>query len=177
MLITILVIVAVVIVLFTIIVSSRPAEFAVTRTGTIAAPPAAVFPHVNSLRKWEAWSPWAKIDPNAKYTYEGPAEGVGSVMSWDGNNKVGAGRMTITESKPSELVRLRLEFLRPMRQTNTAEFTFRSEANQTVVVWTMTGRNGFAGKLFGMIVDCEKMVGRDFEKGLASLKGVVEGSK
>jgi len=160
--------------LLVIIVACRPAEFAITRSADIAVSPETIFPQVNTLRNWEAWSPWAKLDPNVKNTYSGPESGVGSVMGWNGNKKVGAGQMTIIESKPAELLRIRLEFYRPMRAVNTAEFTFKPEGEGTHVTWTMSGKNNFMGKLFHMIMDIDKMVGKDFEKGLASLKGVVE---
>src|ERR1700757_2704122 len=99
---TILIAIVAVIVVFLIIVATRPSDFRVTRSATMAAPPDAVFPHVNELRKWEAWSPWVKLDPNAKSSFTGPAAGVGAAMSWAGNSQVGEGKMTITESRPNE---------------------------------------------------------------------------
>ena len=161
--------------LFIIVVTGQPDEFTVSRSAKISAPPEKVFPHVNDLHQWEAWSPWAKLDPNVKNTYEGPASGVGTAMAWSGNNKVGMGKMTITESKPGETVGLRLEFEKPMKATNAVEFGFKPEGGQTVVVWSMTGKNSFAGKLFGLLMNCEKMCGGMFEKGLSSLKTVAEG--
>src|SRR6185437_9861574 len=104
----ILIAVAVVVVLFIVIVATRPSDFRVTRTGRINAPPDVVFANVNTLRNWEAWSPWAKMDPNAKSTYSGPESGPGSSMAWSGNNKVGAGRMTITDVKPNEVIHMKL---------------------------------------------------------------------
>jgi hypothetical protein len=157
--------------LFAIVIAGRPDEFVISRSALIAASPDRVFSHVNELKKWEDWSPWAKIDPNAKSTFEGPAAGIGSSMAWDGNNKVGAGKMTIVESQPSSLVGIRLEFLRPFQATNAAEFNFRPDAAQTLVTWSMTGKNNFFFKVF---MDCDAMVGKDFEKGLASLKAVAE---
>jgi hypothetical protein len=130
---------------------------------------------VNDLRKWEEWSPWAKIDPACRMSYDGPpAGGVGQIMAWDGNKQVGAGRMTITESRPAELVRFKLEFLRPFVATNTAEFTFVPKGEQTEVTWSMSGNKNFMFKAFGLISDMDKMVGKDFEKGLAQMKAVVE---
>jgi hypothetical protein len=157
-----------------IIVAGQPDEFIVSRSAKISASPENVFPHVNDLHKWQAWSPWAKLDPNAKNTFEGPTAGAGSSMAWNGNNKVGSGKMTITDSKPSEMVRFRLEFLRPMTATNTAEFTFRSDSGQTLVNWTMAGKNSTGGKLFGLLMNCEKMCGDQFLQGLANLKKVAE---
>jgi hypothetical protein len=166
--------VAVIVLLFIIVIAGRPDEFVVSRATRISAPPDKVFPRVSELRKWEDWSPWAKLDPDAKSTFEGPAAGVGSAMSWDGNKKVGAGKMTIIESRPSDLVRIRLEFLRPFQATNTAEFNFKPESAQTLVTWSMRGKNNLFFKAFSLLMNCDDMVGKDFEKGLASLKAVAE---
>lgn len=155
-------------------VATRPADYKITRTATISAPPAAVFARVNDLTQWEAWSPWAKIDPAMKSTLEGPPAGVGAIYRWVGNSDVGEGSMTITESRPSELVRFRLEFLKPMAATSAAEFKFQPGGEQTVVTWSMTGKNGFLEKAFCVFVDMDKMVGADFEKGLAQLKALLE---
>lgn len=165
---------AIVGILFIVVIAGQPDEFAVTRFGKISAPQEKAFPHVNELKKWDAWSPWAKLDPNAKSAFEGPDAGVGAAMSWSGNNKVGEGRMTITESATSSLIRFRLEFLRPFKATNTAEFVFASQGGQTLVTWSMSGKNSFFSKVFSLLVDCEKMIGKDYDKGLANLKEVVE---
>jgi uncharacterized protein YndB with AHSA1/START domain len=159
---------------FLVVVALQPSEFSVTRTAAIAAPPQAVFPHVNEIRKWEAWSPWAKIDPNAKNTFEGPPTGKGAAMAWDGNRKVGQGRMTITESRPNELVRFQLEFYKPMAGTSTVEFTFQSAGRQTTVTWSMSGKNSFLAKAICLFLSMDKMVGGQFETGLASMKAIVE---
>ena len=160
--------------LLIIVAATRPDEFTVTRSAKFAAPPEEVFPHVNDLHKWEAWSPWAKLDPNAKNSFAGPAAGVGAAMAWEGNCKVGVGRMTITESRPCELIRFRLEFIKPMQATNMAEFSFKPDNNQTVITWTMSGKNNFVGKIFGLFMNCDKMIGGQFDKGLATLKSVAE---
>lgn len=165
---------AVAIAVFLVVVALQPSHFSITRSTTIAAAPAAVFPHVNELRKWEAWSPWARLDPNMKATYRGPAAGVGAESAWAGNNEVGEGSMTITESRAGERVRFRLDFVKPMAGTAAAEFTFQPQGNQTVVAWTMSGENSFVCKAIGMFVNCDKMVGEQFEKGLAQLKTVAE---
>src|SRR3954470_9739612 len=99
---------AVIIAAFAAYVATRPDEFRLARTATIAAPPSAIFPHINDLRQWEAWSPWAKLDPNAKNEFGGPAAGAGAYMHWSGNNKIGEGKMTITESRPNEFIQFRL---------------------------------------------------------------------
>jgi hypothetical protein len=168
---------ALVAILLIVSIAGQPDEFKVVRTASIAAPPDKVFPHVNNLHKWEDWSPWAKLDPNAKNTFAGPDAAVGAAMSWSGNNKVGEGKMTITESAPSSLIQLRLEFLRPFKATNSVEFTLAPRGPQTFVTWTMFGKNNFPGKIFGLFVNCEQMCGKDFEKGLASLKAIAETTK
>ena len=161
-------------ILIFILIAGQPNEFIVTRAATFAAPPDQIFPHVNDLHLWKAWSPWAKLDPNAKSTFSGADAGTGAAMAWDGNGKVGTGKMTITASQPGESVRFRLEFQKPMQATNTAEFTFRPAGNQTVVTWTMQGQCNLTGKIFGLFMNCEKMCGSQFEQGLASLKSLTE---
>jgi hypothetical protein len=173
----ILIIAAIAVIIFIIVAAMQPSDFRVTRTGTISGPASAVFAHVNDLQKWDAWSPWAKLDPEAKNSFEGPASGTGAIMRWIGNNKVGQGSMTITESRPDEFIRFKLEFLKPFAATNTAEFTFNSENNQTTVTWSMYGKNNFMSKAMGLIMNCDKMVGGQFEKGLAALKSVVEAAR
>jgi len=168
--------VAAVVVVLAVVIALQPAAFRLSRSGTITAPPSAVFDEVNDLRRWEAWSPWAKIDPACKMTYEGAPSGVGAIVSWSGNNKVGEGRMTIIDSRPEERIRIKLDFFRPFKATNTAEFTFTPRVDQTEVTWTMTGDRNFMCKGFSLICDMDKMVGKDFEKGLTQLKSVVESS-
>lgn len=160
--------------LFAGVVALQPADFRITRSATFAAPVATVFAQVNDLHKWEAWSPWAKLDPQMKQTYEGASAGVGAMTSWAGNDEVGEGRMTITESRPDQSIRIKLEFIKPFTATNTAEFDFKPEGAQTTVTWSMSGTNNFVSKAFGLFMNVEKMVGTDFEKGLANLKKVVE---
>jgi hypothetical protein len=174
MILKILIGLAVVIGLLAAFVATRPAEFSVARSATFAAPAPAVFAQVNELKKWEAWSPWAKKDPNAKSTYAGPAAGKDASMSWAGNNDVGEGRMTIMESRPDELVRFKLEFFKPFAATNEATFAFKPEGGGTSVTWTMTGTNNFIGKAMCLFFDMDRMVGGDFEKGLEGIKGIVE---
>src|SRR5262245_5336012 len=111
-----------------IVVASRPSDFRYARSTSIAAPASAVFPHVNDFRKMDVWSPWLKMDPKVKVTHEGAAAGVGAVENWDGDRNIGAGRMTIVESRLNELIRLKLEFFRPFAGTNTGEFTFEPQA-------------------------------------------------
>jgi hypothetical protein len=161
-------------ILFIVIIAGMPNEFVLMRSAKISAPPEKIFPYVNDLHKWDAWSPWAKLDANAKYNFEGPPTGPGSSMSWDGNKKIGAGKMTITESQPSTFIRFRLEFLRPFAATNIAEFVIQPMGSQTNVAWSMIGKTNFGFKMFGLFVNCDDMAGRDFERGLASLKSLTE---
>src|SRR4051812_11831540 len=174
MLIPTLGIIAALVLIFVIVVAMQPSSFRVVRSTTIAAPATAVFVRVNDLHEWEAWSPWQKIDPNMTQTYEGPPAGPGASMTWSGDKKVGEGRMTITDSRTDELVRLRLEFLRPFKATNAVEFTLQPQADQTLVTWAMTGERNFFFKAFGLFMSMDKMVGGDFERGLAQLKSVTE---
>jgi uncharacterized protein YndB with AHSA1/START domain len=165
---------ALIVVILVIVVWTRPSEFRVARSATIAAPPNAVFAQVNAFHNWPAWNPWATLDPAMKETYEGPTAGPGAVYTWAGNNNVGTGRMTLVESRPSERIRITLEFFRPFAATNTAEVTFRPEGNGTLVTWTMSGRNTFMAKAMCLVVNMDRMVGGQFEKGLAQMKSVVE---
>ncbi len=174
MIVKILSAVAVVLLVLVVFIALRPADFRVSRSTTIAAPASAIFSRVNDLHQWEAWSPWAKIDPAMKVSYEGPATGVGSSYVWSGNNEAGEGRSTITESRMSELVRFKLEMKRPFVGSNDVEFAFRPVGEQTVVTWSMAGKNNFMSKAAGLFMDCEKMCGDQFDQGLAQLKGLVE---
>lgn len=159
---------------FVVVVSLQPAQFRVERSITVSAPANTVFAQVNDFRNWDAWSPWAKLDPDAKFSFEGPSSGVGAVFKWSGNDKIGEGSNTITESRPGELVRISLVFIRPFEDTSTAEFSFKPDGENTVVTWSMFGENNFISKAFCLFMDMDKMVGGDFEKGLASLKAVSE---
>jgi len=156
-----------------IIVALRPADFRVERSATLAAPAMALFEQVNDHRKFAVWNPFMKLDPNVKNTYSGPDSGVGAACSWEGNSKIGAGSATIIESKPGELVRQRMDWKRPMEGTSTVEFTFKPDGDKTVVTWAMYGKNNFMGKLVGLFINCEKMVGPQFEQGLDNLGKVV----
>jgi carbon monoxide dehydrogenase subunit G len=170
----ILIALAAIVAVFVVIVALQPAEFRVARSATISAPSETVFAQVNDFHNWTAWSPWAKLDPAMKQTYEGAPAGTGAVSTWAGNKDVGEGRMTIIESRPSELIRIKLEFFKPFAATNTAEFTFKPAGDQTAVTWSMAGEKNFMAKAFGLFMNMDKMIGDDFEKGLANLKSVTE---
>jgi uncharacterized protein YndB with AHSA1/START domain len=169
--------VAVLVLAFVAYVALQPSDFRVTRSATIQAPAADVFTHVNDLHKWQDWSPWAKLDPAAKATFEGPPAGPGAIFKWDGNSQVGAGTMTVTDSRPGELVRLKLDFVKPMAGTSTTELTFKPQGNQTTVTWAMFGQNDFVSRAICMFMNQDKMVGGAFEQGLANMKAIVEGAR
>lgn len=173
----ILIAVAVVVLVFVVVVAMQPSEYRIARSTTIAAPAEAVFAHVNDFHEWEAWSPWAKLDPNAKNSFEGAAQGEGAIFRWAGNSEVGEGSMAILESRPGELVRIRLDFIKPFKDTATAEFTFEPTDDQTKATWSMFGMNNFLSKMFCLFMNMDKMVGGEFEKGLASLKAAVESER
>jgi hypothetical protein len=168
---------AVVVIALVIIIAMQPSEFSVVRSATISAPPSEVFPLVNDFHNWNAWSPWAKLDPAMKQTYDGAPAGTGAIYTWTGNSQVGEGRMTITESRPSDLVLINLEFIRPFKATNITEFTFKPGGEQTTVTWNMSGKKNFIFKAFGLFMSMDKMVGTDFEKGLGQMKSVAEAKK
>jgi hypothetical protein len=170
-----LIAVAVIVALLVAAIAMQPSEFRVTRTASIAAAPAEIFPLINDFHNWDRWSPWAKLDPNMKTTYAGAPAGVGAVYSWVGNSDVGEGRMTITESQPTEKVGLRLEFLKPFAATSTTEFTLKPGGNATKVEWTTYGPCDFMSKAFSLFMGgMDKMMGPDFEKGLAQMKAAAE---
>jgi hypothetical protein len=160
---------------FAIVVHLQPADFRVERTATVAAPAPDVFTHVNDLHKWDAWSPWAKLDPNAKVGFEGAPEGKGAVFTWSGNDQVGEGRMTVADSRPNELVSLKVDFVKPFAGSSASEFTFKPEGEQTAVTWTMSGEHdSFIAKAMCLVMNGQKMMGGEMEKGLAQLKAVAE---
>lgn len=166
----------VIVVVLVVIVALQPADFRVARSTLVSAPPPAVFAQVNDFHKWNAWNPWGKIDPSMKQSYEGAPAGPGAVYTWTGNKEVGEGRMTITDSRPSDLVRVKLEFFKPFAATNTAEFTFVPEGNQTRVTWSMFGEKNFMAKAIHLFINMDKMIGGQFEKGLVDMKAAAEGA-
>jgi uncharacterized protein YndB with AHSA1/START domain len=156
--------------LFAVYVSTRPAAFRIARSLTIPASPATLHAMIRDLKRWEAWSPWDKIDPKLQRTYEGAAEGVGATYRWLGNKNVGEGHMTITDVEPDARVTLDLEFLKPFPARNVTTFTLTPAGEGTEVTWSMEGNNNFVAKAFGVFMNMDKMVGKDFEKGLAAMR-------
>lgn len=157
-------------------VAMQPAAYTVTRSAVMAAPPAAVFPHIDDFRKWNAWSPWAGKDPNARTVYSDPAAGVGATFAWSGNKEIGEGRMTIVDSKPAERVAIRLDLVKPHQGSSGVVLALTPEGSGTRVTWTLNGENGFFDRAVLMMVGIklDEMIGADYEKGLANLKAVVE---
>jgi Polyketide cyclase / dehydrase and lipid transport len=159
---------------FLVVVAMRPAAFRIERSLVASAPPEQIFAHVEDFRRWAAWSPWEKMDPHMQKTFSGATSGPGASYAWLGNRKVGEGRMTIERAtRPSE-IRIELEFIKPWQATNLTTFSFEPTEAGTKVTWAMDGRNKFAAKAAGLFMDIDKLVGADFERGLAALKSLVE---
>jgi carbon monoxide dehydrogenase subunit G len=157
-----------------VVVATQPEEFQVTRTTSVKARPDVVFDQINDFHNWDKWSPWAKLDPNMKTTYSGAQSGVGSSYAWVGNDDVGEGKMTVIESRPGEQVKIDLDFIKPFAAKNLTEFSLKPDGDNTQVTWAMTGKKNFVSKAFCLVMDMDKMVGGDFERGLAQMKTVVE---
>lgn len=156
---------------FVIIVALQPAEYHVERSATIEAPPEVVFEQVDSFRNWENWSPWLDRDPDAEGSFDGPERGEGAIFEWSGNREIGAGRMTITESRAREYIEIKLEFFEPYESQTTTAFAFSETDNgATEVTWSMSGENNFISKAIALFVDFEEMVGQDYERGLVLLE-------
>jgi len=163
----------VVIVGLLVVIAMQSEDMKVTRSAMIQASSDKVFAQVNDFHNWDAWSPWAKLDPNMKTTYSGAPSGVGSSYAWTGNDEVGEGKMTITKSQPDQIL-IDLDFIKPFAAKNLTTFDLKPEGLSTNVTWTMTGKKNFLMKGFCLVMDMDKLVGADFEKGLAQMKTVVE---
>lgn len=160
-----------------VVVALQPAEFGIQRSTRIAAPADKIFPLVNDLRAWDTWSPWSKLDPNAQVTLSEPAVGKGAKISWNGNDQVGEGSMTVVESRPAELVALEQTFVRPMPGTAQFAYEFAPQGpggTETEVTLRMSGKNGFLGKAMCLVMNMEAMLGPNFEEALANLKRLAE---
>jgi uncharacterized protein YndB with AHSA1/START domain len=165
---------AAIVVVFGAVVAMQPSEFRVARSATIAASAPIVFAQVNDFKKWRTWSPYDRLDPAMKKTYEGAPAGTGASYAWIGNSQAGEGRATITESRPNDLIRIKLDFVKPFDGTAFAEFAFKPEGERTTVEWSLSGGNSFLAKAVHLFMDMDKMVGGQFEDGLTQLKSVVE---
>ncbi len=167
-------IVTLAIVVVLVIASTKPGTFRVQRSAAIQAPPEKIFACLNDFHRWPSWSPWEKMDPAMQRTHAGAESGKGAVYSWKGNKKVGEGRMEIVESAAPSRLLIKLDFLIPFEAHNTAEFTLAAQGNSTTVTWAMTGPQPFMFKVMTVFMNMDKMVGKDFETGLANLKAVAE---
>ena len=165
---------AVLIVVFLIVVTTRPETFEIKRSLLINAPAEVIYDQVDDFRSWSAWSPWEKMDPAMKRTFNEVPSGVGAGYHWVGNKDVGEGSMKITDVKPNEHVGLDLNFIAPFEAKNRTDLDLVPSGAGTTVTWTMSGKNNFMAKAMGMFMDMDKMVGPDFEKGLASMKTIAE---
>ena len=154
--------------------ATRPDELRVQRTLAIKAPPEKIFPYVNDLKAWAAWSPYEKKDPAMARTFGSVTAGKGAVYEWNGNSNVGQGRMEITESTPSSKIAIKLDFIKPFEGHNVATFGFEPKGETTQVSWTMTGPSAYVTKLMGVFVNMDKMIGDDFAVGLANLQAQAE---
>jgi len=155
----------------------RPGVFRIERSASIEASLERIFPFINDFHRWTAWSPWEKMDPALKRTYSGPNEGKGARYAWEGNNKVGMGSMEITESSPPGRIVIKLDFIKPFEGHNIAEFTLVPGAGSTTVSWAMHGPVPYIGKVMHLFFSMDKLVGRQFEEGLANLKAAAESAR
>lgn len=156
------------------VAAGRPKTFTVKRRALIAAAPEAIFPLLEDFHCWAGWSPWADLDPEMKTTFGGAARGVGATYAWEGDKTVGAGRMEITEARGPEKLALDLTMLRPFPASNRVEFHLVQLDDGVQTAWVMTGAQPFMMRLMGLFMNMDRMVGRDFEKGLARLKALAE---
>ena len=158
--------------------TTRPDTFSVQRQIRVKAPPDKIFPLLTDFHSWSEWSPWEKLDPAMKRTFSGAANGKGAVYAWDSAGKAGTGRMEILEAPPpgpsSSKVVIQLDFMKPFEAHNTAEFTLQPHGDTTEIIWVMHGPALFISKVMGIFFNMDKMIGADFETGLANLKGIAE---
>ncbi len=154
--------------------SLQPDTFSVERSVTVRAPAAKIYPLLVDFHQFGQWSPWEHLDPAMQRTFSGAASGVGAVYAWKGNDQVGAGRMEITEVTPDARITLKLDFLTPFESHNNTVYTLQSKGDQTTVTWAMSGPSPFITKIMTTFVSMDRMVGKDFERGLANLKTVAE---
>jgi uncharacterized protein YndB with AHSA1/START domain len=166
----------IVVAIFAILILARlkPDTFRVERSIRIQAPPEKVYTHINDLRRWAAWSTWEKMDPDMKKTFSENSSGKGASYEWEGNKKVGHGRMAILESDAPSRIVIQLNFFAPFEAHNMANLTLHPQGNGTLVTWAMYGPSPFVTKLLGVFVSMDKMVGKDFEDSLSNLKAIAE---
>lgn len=154
--------------------ATKPDIFRIERSITINAPADRIFPLINDMHSWHGWSPYENLDPNMKRTFSGPASGKGAVYEWSGNDQVGQGRMEVIDVKPPSTVTIKLSFIKPFQAENTAEFKLVPEGDSTKVTWAMFGPNDYMCKVMQTVFNMDAMCGKDFEKGLSSMKKAIE---
>jgi uncharacterized protein YndB with AHSA1/START domain len=165
---------AIVVALLAIVIAMQPDTFRVERSVAVSAPPDRAYSQVVDFHQWNTWSPWEKIDADMKRTYSGAPSGTGASYAWEGNNKAGAGRMTIQSATAPSKIDIRIDFIKPFAATNQVTFTFEPTPGGTTVTWAMAGKNNFLSKAFHLVMNMDKLVGGDFEKGLAQIKANAE---
>lgn len=153
---------------------TKPDTFEVARSAAIEAPPDRIYPLIEDLHRWAAWSPYEVKDPAMTRTFTGSARGVGAIYAWDGNSNVGAGRMEITDAASPTRIVLKLDFFRPFEGHNTGEFTLHPQGDMTTVTWSMRGPAPLMSKIMQVFLNMDQMIGKDFAVGLANLKSIVE---
>jgi len=157
-----------------ILAATKPDRFRIERAATLKAPADKIFPLIADFHQWLNWSPWEGRDPQLKRTYSGPERGKGSVYAWEGNKNVGSGRMEILEAGSPSKILIKLDFLKPFEAHNTAEFTMLPQGGATSVNWAMHGPASFMAKVMHVFMNMDRMIGKDFETGLANLKTISE---
>jgi uncharacterized protein YndB with AHSA1/START domain len=172
---TVIAIIGAVIAAFLIYAATRPDTFRFQRTARIDAPAEKIFPLINDYKNWTQWSPYEHRDPALKRSFSGASSGPGAIYAWEGNKNVGSGRMEIVDTAPPNKIIIKLDFFRPFKANNSAEFTLEPKGAATDVTWAMQGPVPYIGKIMHLIINCDKMVGNDFATGLASMKAVAEG--
>ena len=154
--------------------ATKPDTFRVQRAASIKAPPEKIFPFLNDLHNFASWSPYEKKDPAMKRTHSGAPSGKGAVYEWDGDRNVGAGRLAIANASPPSKLTLNLDMFRPLEAHNMVVFTLEPKGESTNVTWAMDGKVPYLAKIVHVFLNVDKMVGQDFEAGLANLKAVAE---
>jgi hypothetical protein len=157
---------------FLLLAARQPDSFTIQREGSIPALPEAVTALLQDFHQWQKFSPWEALDPNMSRSFSGADQGVGAGYAWTGNKKVGRGDMLITAATPGKSVAIDLNFQAPMKANNTTLFLLRPEGNGSHLTWSMSGKNSFVGKIFAMLLNIDKMVGKDFEKGINNLRDI-----
>ena len=170
----IFIVLALIVIVFVVVVATRPANFRITRSITMDAPAGAAFSQVNDFHKWENWSPWAKLDPAMKQTYSGAPKDLGAVYAWEGNKDVGSGRMEVISLTQPTKVGIKLDFFVPIASTAMTDFVLEPRGDGTTVTWTMSGKTDFMAKMMSIFVSMDSMIGPAFESGLSQMKAVAE---